>query len=99
MGGRIDIAADDSGELLDAPGGVRELEGLHPMRREAVVPPDALHADHTDAGHLGHGVSIGTQKCPLIGVQKGPRLMRIAPALVCAPPPTAAGHRQARSEQ
>lgn len=55
MGGRIDIEADDIGELLDEPGVVRELEGLHPMRREAVGPPDALYADRTNAGHLGHG--------------------------------------------
>jgi hypothetical protein len=32
-------------------------------------------------------VSIGTQKCPLIGIQKGPRLMRVSAALACAPQP------------
>ena len=45
MGGRIDVEADDIAELLGELGVVGELECLHPVRRQAVGLPDALHAD------------------------------------------------------
>ena len=54
MGGRIDIEADDISELLGELRVVGELERLHPVRRETVGLPDALHADGADAGRLGH---------------------------------------------
>src|SRR5215217_8578524 len=33
---------------------VGELERLHPVRRQAIGLPDALHADGADAGRFGH---------------------------------------------
>jgi hypothetical protein len=54
MGGRIDVKAHDIAELLGELRVVGELERLHPVRRQAVGLPDALHADGADASHLGH---------------------------------------------
>ena len=54
MGGRIDVEAHDIAELLGELRVVGELERLHPVRRQAVGLPDALHADGADAGRLGH---------------------------------------------
>jgi hypothetical protein len=55
VGGRIDIEADDIGELLEELRVLRQLEGSHPVGREAMRFPDALNADHADADGLGHG--------------------------------------------
>jgi len=54
MGGRIDVETHDISEFLGKLWIVGALERLHPVRRQAVGPPDTLHADGTDASRLGH---------------------------------------------
>jgi hypothetical protein len=58
MGGRVDIEADDVAQLVDKLRVGGELELFHPMRLQAVRPPDALDgtcADIDDLCHPGGG--------------------------------------------
>src|SRR5215204_790448 len=54
MLGRIDIEADDIPQLGGKLRVVRQLEGAHPVRLEAVRRPDLLYAAVADAGGFRH---------------------------------------------
>ena len=51
---RIDIEADDVGQLVGEVRIARALEGADPVRLELVRLPDALHRAQRDADGLGH---------------------------------------------
>ena len=51
---RIEIEADDVGELGLKAGIARPLEGPQPVRLQLVRPPDALHRAHREPHRLGH---------------------------------------------
>jgi len=51
---RIEIEADDVGELGLKAGIARPLEGPQPVRLQFVRPPDALHRAHREPHRLGH---------------------------------------------
>lgn len=70
----------------------RELGGigkaLEQRRQHGQGCPAFAHPLRQQPGELPVvKLSIGTQKCPPIGVQKGPCLTRVVPALVCAAQP------------
>ena len=50
--GRVQIEADHIFQLFREVAIVAQREGLHPLRFEAVRPPDAAHGRSTDGGHL-----------------------------------------------
>ena len=54
MGGRIDIEADDVAQLVDKSRVGGELELFHPVRVQAVRPPDALDGTRADIDDLRH---------------------------------------------
>ena len=51
---RIDVKADHVPQLVGELRVIRELELAHPVRRETVAVPDALHGRNADPGGLGH---------------------------------------------
>lgn len=51
---RIDVEADDVAQFGPELGVARQLELTHPVRLQAVRPPDALYRTGADAGRLGH---------------------------------------------
>ena len=55
MLGRVQIQADNVLQFLGELRIVAEFEALHPMRLQAVSPPDAAHAGLTDAAGGCHG--------------------------------------------
>src|SRR4029077_15636098 len=53
-GRRIDIEADDVGQLAGEGGVTRALEGTQPLRLQLMRPPDALYRAQRDAASLAH---------------------------------------------
>jgi hypothetical protein len=52
---RIDIEPDDVAQFGDELRVIGQLELTHPMRLQAMRPPDALHRADADPDRLGHG--------------------------------------------
>jgi hypothetical protein len=58
--GWVDVEPDDVSDLLHELRVVGELEGLHPVRLQAVLAPDAMDRGRRQAARLGHGA-----QCPV----------------------------------
>ena len=52
--GRVHVEPDDVADLLDELRVVRKLEGLDPVRLQAVLAPDAVNGGRRQAARLGH---------------------------------------------